>query len=128
MSRNGLFAHFVDEFASKYEGERKEKGPESIEGKTVQDDDADEKRDAVVKGKQLMQEEERNIGRVSWRVYKAFLKAANAQSLGPILLFSLVLTQGTQIMSSYWCVTGDKDRVQFAELILRTRLVYWQEE
>ena len=105
MSRNGLFARFVDEFASKNEGESKEKDPEDmLKGKTDEDANADEKGDTAAKGKQLMQEEERNTGRVSWSVYRAFLKAANAQLLGPVLLFSLVLTQGTQIMSSYWYV------------------------
>lgn len=56
----------------------------------------------------MMQVEERNIGAISLDVYKAYLSAGNGKIIAPLIILSLVLLQGSNVMSSYW-------------------LVYWQE-
>lgn len=103
MARNdGPFSRFIHEFSSKHErGNHQEESEAVIEAEDGKAKDAQET-NTEVKGEQLMQEEERNTGRVSWSVYEAFLTAGNGLFLVPILLFTLVLTQGTQVMSSYW--------------------------
>lgn len=104
MARNeGPFSRFVHEFSSKHERGNQEKlnAVSEMEGEKAEDDERIEK---AVKGAQFMQEEERNTGKVSWSVYEAFLRAGNGLFLVPVLLFTLVITQGTQVMSSYWSV------------------------
>jgi len=54
--------------------------------------------------KTIAQEEESNVGAVTWKVYKAYLAAGNGYILVPSLLLSLLLLQGGQVMSSYWIV------------------------
>ena len=51
-----------------------------------------------------MQEEERNIGAVTWETYKEYLTAGNGYVLISTLLLALLLVQGTQVMSNYWLV------------------------
>lgn len=42
----------------------------------------------------LMQEEERETGAVSWKIYKAYMRYAGGLYWGPWILLLLVLTQG----------------------------------
>ena len=44
----------------------------------------------------LMQSEERNVGPVSWNVYKKYLHFAGGVAWAPLILFLLILTQGNQ--------------------------------
>jgi hypothetical protein len=52
----------------------------------------------------MMQVEERNTGAVTWDVYKAYIKAVRGEIIVPMLIFSLLLMQGTTIVGSYWLV------------------------
>jgi len=63
-----------------------------------------EKMKKAVAGYALMQKEERNTGAISGMVYKSYLKAGERQIILPFLLLSLVLLQGSTILSSYWFV------------------------
>ena len=44
----------------------------------------------------LMQLEERNIGAVSWEIYKKYLHFAGGLAWAPVILVLLILTQGNQ--------------------------------
>ena len=114
MANRGVFSKFVKEFGSKQQ-EKEGEDADEIPGEAEAEKD-DKGSDAVAalkeqyeKGDTIMQEEERNIGAVTWKVYRSYLAAGNGFILVPALLLSLVLAQGAQVMSSYW-------------------LVFWQEE
>jgi hypothetical protein len=51
-----------------------------------------------------MQEEERNVGAVTWETYKEYLTSGNGYILIPTLVLALLPVRGTQVMSSYWLV------------------------
>ena len=63
-----------------------------------------EKMKKAVAGEALMQTEERNTGSISGKVYKSYLKAGKGGIILPFLLLSLILLQGSTILSSYWFV------------------------
>ena len=44
----------------------------------------------------LMQLEERNVGAVSWDIYKKYLRYAGGLVWAPVILIALVLSQGSQ--------------------------------
>ena len=104
MSQNGEFSKFIAEFGSS-KGQEDEN---TIDVSAIVDDEEElkkmEKMKKQVAGYALMQAEERNMGAISWKVYKSYLKAGKGQIIVPILLLSVVLLQGTTIMSSYWFV------------------------
>ena len=102
MTNREGFARIFDEFVTKSQAESK--GDKAVD---VEDADADEnikKRRAAQRGVQLMQAEERNTGAVSIQVYKQFLKSGNGIVLMPVLLVTVVLSQASMVLSSYWCV------------------------
>lgn len=111
MANDGVFSKFVKEFGSKQEEEKEiDEIEEGEEGKGEKAPNVVVAlREKFERGKTIMQDEERNVGAVTWRIYKAYLAAGNGQILIPILLLSLLFVQGAQVMSSYW-------------------LVYWQEQ
>ena len=111
MANDHVFSKFVKEFGSKeeehedadeiayeVETEHEEKGPR-MGRKAVA-----ALKEQYEKGKTIMQDEERNTGSVTWKVYKDYLAAGNGYILVPALLLSLLLVQGAQVMSSYWLV------------------------
>jgi hypothetical protein len=112
MANRGVFSKFVKEFGSKQQEKENEDADEIVgEVEAEKEGKSDKPPGAVAalkeqyeKGKTIMQEEERNIGAVNWKVYKSYLAAGNGYILVPILLLSLVLVQGAQVMSSYWLV------------------------
>ncbi|OCH95476.1 P-loop containing nucleoside triphosphate hydrolase protein [Obba rivulosa] len=104
IANDGDFAHFIREFGSK---ENQEEEEEAVEISDVDEKDEPKKRAAGTGG--MMQMEERNTGAVSTRVYNEYIKAGRGYIVIPLLILSLVLLQGCQVMSSYW-------------------LVYWQEK
>ena len=97
MANDGVFSKFVREFGSRQDEDEEEgkgeKGPDSITP-----------REKSEGGRTIMQEEERNVGAVTWKVYKTYLTAGNGYILVPGLLLSFLLVQGVQVMSSYWLV------------------------
>jgi len=117
MANRGVFSKFVQQFGSKQQ-EEKEDTEEIASGVEVKKEgrvDGDPITVAVLKeryekGKTMMQEEERNIGAVTWKVYKTYLAAGNGYILIPCLLLSLLLLQSAQVMSSYWLVFWQEQR------------------
>jgi len=111
MVNDGVFSKFLKEFGSKQkevtegvdevaaEGEVA-KGPNTVTTLGGQ----------FEKGKTIMQEEERGVGAVNWKVYKSYITAGNGYVWVPALLLSHLLVQGTQVMSSYWLVFWQEQR------------------
>ncbi|KZP02968.1 hypothetical protein FIBSPDRAFT_769650 [Athelia psychrophila] len=106
MANNGEFCKFITEFGSAEEKEEEE--DEQTDDIDVIDDGKKLIRQNATPGAGLMQTEERNTGHISGDVYKVYLRAGKANIMLPILLLSVILIQGSTVMSSYW-------------------LVYWQE-
>ncbi|KAH8995032.1 ABC transporter [Lactarius akahatsu] len=100
MANGDDFARIFDEFVTK---DRTESKRENIIN--VEDADADEnvkKRQAAMRGAQLMQAEERKTGAVNIQVYKQYIQSGNGMVLMPIMLVTIVLMQVSVVLSSYW--------------------------
>lgn len=54
------------------------------------------------KGAALMQQEERAVASVPWKVYGDFIRASGSILNAPFLIFLLILSQGANIMTSLW--------------------------
>ena len=101
MANHGVFSKFVKGFGSKQQQE--DETDEAKDGVEVVKKEKNEKRpdtadlkEEFEKGKTVMQEEERNIGAVTWETYKEYITST--------LLLVLLLVRGTRVMSSYWLV------------------------
>ncbi|KAM0751625.1 P-loop containing nucleoside triphosphate hydrolase protein [Meredithblackwellia eburnea MCA 4105] len=106
----GAFARLVRDFGGGLQEKKEkeeEKEAEAIEGKTDEG--------PVKKKKSLMQEEERKSGAVSGAIYRKFLKAAKGHITVPLLLVSLVLMQGAQVLGSYWLIYWQEDKFHQAQ-------------
>ena len=114
MAHGGEFSAFIKEFGSTEE-DKVEYGDEEVviknsgvetEGSKV--DSAagltreKEKMKKATPGAPIMQAEERNTGAIQWDVYQTYIKAGYGKVMIPLLVLSLVLMQGTTILSSYW--------------------------
>ena len=112
MANRGVFSKFVKEFGSKQQGKEDEDADEVVGEVEAEKEEKGGKslntvaalKEQYEKGKTIMQEEERSIGAVNWKVYKSYLAAGNGYILVPVLLFSLLLVQIAQVLSSYWLV------------------------
>ena len=97
MASDGAFCKFIEEFGSQQDNNNKNTR-EKIE--MVRDDKKEQ--NVGVKGKAMMQEEERNTGAIPFKVYREYLSAGNGKVLVPTLFLILVIMQGLNVMSSYW--------------------------
>jgi ABC-type multidrug transport system ATPase subunit len=97
MASDGAFCKFIEEFGLQQDNSNKNTG-EKIE--TVGDDKKEQ--NVSIKGKAMMQEEERNTSAIPFKVYREYLSAGNGMVLVPILFLTLAMMQGLNIMSSYW--------------------------
>ena len=105
MINDGVFSAFMKEFGSKQEEGDKGVDEVSEGGEGERGHNAvGIPKDEFEQGKTIMQKEERNVGAITWKIYKAYLTAGNGYILVPALLLFLPLMQGTQVMSSYWLV------------------------
>ncbi|SCV70702.1 BQ2448_3464 [Microbotryum intermedium] len=103
--KDGPFSKMIAEFggdAIEKREEQEEAEEDAIEATEGELDNAPKK--MKKKGKGLMQEEERAIGAVDGGVYMAFLRAAKGAITVPLLILSLALAQGAQVLGSYWLV------------------------
>jgi len=94
MSDGLAFSHLMDEYGNA-ESREKHTQKERIPGlaKTGNEPlqyEPDSAEDV------LMQLEERNVGAVSWEVYKKYLRYAGGLAWAPLLLILLSLAQGNQ--------------------------------
>ena len=112
IANGGVFSKFLKEFGSKQEEEETEDVDKfAAGGEAVKGGKHGKGHNVVValkekfeKGGTIMQQEERAIGAVTWKIYGTYLTAGNGYILIPALLLSLLLVQGTQVMSGYWLV------------------------
>ncbi|KAK3944182.1 P-loop containing nucleoside triphosphate hydrolase protein [Diplogelasinospora grovesii] len=65
------------------------------------------------KGKGLMQSEERAVASVPWSVYTSYVRASGTILNAPIVLGLLVLSQGSNIMTSLWLSYWTSDKFGF---------------
>ena len=101
MVNDGVFSKFMKEFGLKQE--EGDKGADEVTDGGGNGEGGAPK-DEFERGKTIMQEEERNVGAVTWKIYKTYLTAGNGYILVPTLLFFFSLMQGIQVLSSYWLV------------------------
>ena len=101
LANEGAFAQFAKEFGAKEEEEEEEEAAIEEEVQAVHDK---KMKKTLKSNSPLMQAEERNTGAVSNTVYKEYLRAGKGGVIIPLLLLALAFMQGTQVMSSYWCV------------------------
>ena len=111
MANDGVFSKFIKEFGSKEEEETEGVDGVAAEGEVAKRGKSQKGSSVVTalkeqykKGKTIMQDEERSVGAVTWQVYKTYLTAGNGIILVPALILSLLLVQGSQVMSGYWLV------------------------
>ena len=108
MDARGAFASHIAEFVTQDKAEEKEVAEEDAVEEAPTDDAAEKekkkKREAMVKGAQLMQQEERSTGAVSWEVYKAYIEAGNGWVTIPFVALTIVVMQAATVLSSYWLV------------------------
>ena len=110
MSQGGEFCKFIAGSGSSKEEDKKqaEEVEDDIDVSSKADAEGEKKRmekmKTAVSGDALMQTEERNTGAISGKVYMSYSEAAEGQIILPFLLLSLVLLQGSTILSSYWFV------------------------
>ncbi|KAI0710130.1 P-loop containing nucleoside triphosphate hydrolase protein [Earliella scabrosa] len=114
MANGKEFARLVQEFGGKTQEEEDEAEAEEAVARTAKSqapglDDAKNKSEAIQRkgagtGKlegRLIVREKRTTGSVSWGVYGDYLRAARATFTGPILILTMLITQGSQIMNNY---------------------------
>jgi hypothetical protein len=125
MAIDGAFFKSINEFGSKEEeGEEKE----GVVDERAVDDEEDPKKGGSDKealaGPGIMQTEERDTGAVDWGVYKAYLSAGKGYVAMPLLVLALVLSQGSTVMGSYWCI---REVSTVCSSSCSLRLIYWEE-
>ncbi|KAH8655837.1 P-loop containing nucleoside triphosphate hydrolase protein [Xylariales sp. PMI_506] len=101
LANNEDFAHLMTLTSTKEEATAKEKNEEVIADEIAE---AEEKlvRVETAKGATLMQVEERAVKAVSWDVYNAYLRSSGSLLVLPLVLVLLILSQGSNIVTSLW--------------------------
>ncbi|KAI4143311.1 MAG: hypothetical protein L6R39_004621 [Caloplaca ligustica] len=90
---------------------QEEKEEEDTDEDEIEDEKKDAKKRKVNKrGAALMQQEERAVRSVSWRVYDAYIRASGSILNGPFVVFLLILSQGANIATSLWLSYWTSDK------------------
>ncbi|GAA5855654.1 hypothetical protein JCM8547_001633 [Rhodosporidiobolus lusitaniae] len=105
--KTGPFAALMEEFGGDLEQEEEEEKKEEEEEEAIEE--AGDKGKDKPKAKALMQEEERATGSVSGAVYKHIFLLAQGYWTFPVLILSLLLQQGAQVVGSYMLVWWQED-------------------
>ncbi|TLD39578.1 hypothetical protein E2P81_ATG00565 [Venturia nashicola] len=92
--------------------EEKEKEDEVLEDE-IEDEKKTQKKKRSKKVAALMTTEEKAMDSVGWGVYRAYIKAAGGYWVAPMLLFLLVLTQGSNIATSLWLSFWTSDKLHY---------------
>ncbi|KAJ0412254.1 hypothetical protein ATCC90586_006640 [Pythium insidiosum] len=119
MAKKGVLAQMVQNYVEK------DKKEETVEKNEVdEDDDEEEETEAQRRqdrrsrssstrsdgsggyddpaGGQLMSEEDRSTGDVSWQVYLRWIRAFGGLPMGFVVLLGFILAQGFQLLSTFW--------------------------
>ncbi|KAI4736070.1 ABC multidrug transporter-like protein [Aureobasidium sp. EXF-12298] len=84
---------------------KEEKKPEEeVDGDEVEEEkkDVEQKTGGKKPAAALMQAEERAVKSVSFGIYKAYVKASGSLAVAPLILLTLILSQGANIATSLW--------------------------
>ncbi|KAH0286486.1 ABC multidrug transporter-like protein [Aureobasidium namibiae CBS 147.97] len=84
---------------------KEEKKPEEeVDGDEVEEEkkDVQQKTGGKKPAAALMQAEERAVKSVSFGIYKAYVKASGSLGVAPLILLTLILSQGANIATSLW--------------------------
>lgn len=110
ITRNGAFARFMREFnVSEQAEEKKEQEKEAIE-ETGEEKAEKRAPNNQLTGPALMQQEERLTGAVQASVYGAYFNSGHGKILVPLLIISLLFSQASNVMNSYWLVFWQERR------------------
>ncbi len=98
MGKSLVFAKLIEEYGNlEREDEDKDGLPDKKGRKKEGEGNEGTANYAVAKkGAVLMQTEERNVGAVTWDVYKRYLRFGGGLVWAPVVVGLLALTQGTQ--------------------------------
>jgi ATP-binding cassette, subfamily C (CFTR/MRP), member 1 len=111
MSEHKGFQQLMETTA--VEKKKEEGDDEDEEEKEAGQDDGQKKKKKKAPG--LMQQEERAIASVPWSVYGAYVRASGSYFNAPLLLFLLILSQGSNIVTSLWLSWWTSDEFGFAK-------------
>jgi ATP-binding cassette subfamily C (CFTR/MRP) protein 1 len=109
-------ADFQKLMATTAKEEKKPEQEEEVDGDEVEE----EKKDVQAKtgGKKpaaaLMQAEERAVKSVSFGIYKAYVKASGSLGVAPLILLTLILSQGANIATSLWLSWWTADKFHYS--------------
>jgi len=125
MAIRGEFSRTFDEFVTK--GQEDPEGEKAIDLEEADVDENALKRRVARRGVALMQAEERNVGAVNLQVYKRYFQSGNGGVLLPAMFVTIVLTQASIVLSSYWYGLITVSLWQTLTSVHADRLVWWQE-
>ena len=100
MANRGEFSRTFDEFVTK--DQEDSEGEKAVDLEDADVDENAERRQAARRGAATMQAEERNIGAMTFQVYKQFFQSGNGVVLFPAMFVTIVLMQVSVVLSSYW--------------------------
>ncbi|KAI5206406.1 ABC multidrug transporter-like protein [Aureobasidium subglaciale] len=97
-------ADFQKLMATTASEEKKEEAEEEVDGGEVEEEkkDVQKKTGGKKPAAALMQAEERAVKSVSFGIYKAYIKASGSLAVAPLILLTLILSQGANIATSLW--------------------------
>ncbi|KAF5367964.1 hypothetical protein D9758_004466 [Tetrapyrgos nigripes] len=120
MSKEGLFAKFIKDFGTSGQEEVDEKAGEKKDKQVEESGQQKEKQSQP--RKKLMQNEDRNVGSVSWKsmfpidlrigtlnnhhftAYAAYFRAGHLSYTFPLFVIAVCFFQGSSVLSPYWLV------------------------
>ena len=102
MANRGEFSRTFDEFVTK--DQEDSEGERAVDLEDADVDENAERRQAARRGAATMQAEERNIGAMTFQVYKQFFQSGNGVVLFPAMFVTIVLMQTSTVLSLYWYV------------------------
>lgn len=111
MSQHKGFQQLMETTA--VEKKKEDGDEEDEEEKEAGQDDGQRKKKKKAPG--LMQQEERAIASVPWSVYGAYVRASGSYFNAPLLVFLLILSQGSNIVTSLWLSWWTSDEFGFAK-------------
>lgn len=111
MSQHKGFQQLMETTA--VEKKKEDGDEEDEEEKEAGQDDGQRKKKKKAPG--LMQQEERAIASVPWSVYGAYVRASGSYFNAPLLVSLLILSQGSNIVTSLWLSWWTSDEFGFAK-------------
>ncbi|THZ15415.1 ABC multidrug transporter-like protein [Aureobasidium pullulans] len=109
-------ADFQKLMATTASEEKKEEQEEPVDEDEVEEEKKDVKK--TTGGKKpaaaLMQAEERAVKSVSFGIYKAYVKASGSLAVAPLILLTLILSQGANIATSLWLSWWTSDKFGYS--------------